>query len=69
MEYLNWILENLEGIFGVIAAIVTAASLVAALTPSAKDDEAVGKASGWLTKFRTIVNLLAINVKNAKPKN
>jgi len=68
MEYLNWTLENLEGIWTILASIVTVASLVAALTPSTKDDVAVGSASSWLTKIKTIVNLLAINVKNAKPK-
>lgn len=68
MEYLNWILDNLDEIIGVVTAIVTAASLIAAITPSPKDDDAVGRASGWLAKFRAIVNLLAINVKNAKPK-
>lgn len=69
MDYLNWLLENLDGIFEVIAGVVLVASAVAALTPSPKDDAAVSKTGAWLAKFRTIVNLLAINVKNAKPKD
>jgi hypothetical protein len=68
METLNWTLENLEGIWGVVASIVTVASLIAALTPSPKDDAAVNTTSSWLTKIRAIVNVLALNVKNAKNK-
>ncbi len=39
-------------------AVVVAASLVTALTPSPKDD-------GWLMKIRRVLELLALNVGHA----
>jgi hypothetical protein len=66
METFNWIIDNLEGIWAVVASIVTVASLIAALTPSPKDDGIVNTTSSWLTKVRAVVNVLALNVKNAK---
>jgi len=68
MDILNWILENLEQLFAIVTAVIAVASLIAALTPSPKDNDVVNKASSWLGKARTIINLLALNVKNAKPK-
>lgn len=68
MESFNWLLENYEQIFEIAAYVIAAASIVAAFTPSPKDDEVVSKAGSWLGKIKTLVNLLAINVKNAKPK-
>lgn len=61
MEIYNWFLENVEEIFSVATAIVAAASLIAALTPTPKDDS-------FLAKAKAVINFLAINVKNAKPK-
>jgi hypothetical protein len=63
MEALNWIAENYEKIFEVAAYIIAGASVIAALTPNTKDDEVVGKAGSWLTKIRTFVNILALNLK------
>jgi hypothetical protein len=61
MEIYNWFLENVEEIFSVATAVIAAASLIAALTPTPKDDS-------FLAKAKAVVNFLAINVKNAKPK-
>jgi len=60
-EIYNWILDNVEGIFSILTSIIATASVIAALTPSTKDDS-------FLAKARAVVNFLAINVKNAKPK-
>lgn len=60
-ETFNWILDNAEGIFSILTSIIATASVIAALTPSPKDD-------GFLAKARAVVDFLAINVKNAKPK-
>ena len=56
---INYILENKEELFGVITAIIAAASAVAALTPTPKDDTFIGKAY-------KIIDWLALNVFNAK---
>lgn len=48
-------------IVGVITAIVTAASVIAAITPTPKDDQAI-------SKLYKIIDLLAVNVGKAKDK-
>ena len=56
---INYILENKEELFGVITAIIAAASAIAALTPTPKDDTIIGKAY-------KVIDWLALNVFNAK---
>lgn len=56
---INYILENKEELFGVVTAIIAAASAIAALTPTPKDDTFIGKAY-------KIIDWLALNVFNAK---
>jgi len=58
---INYILENKEQLFGVVTAIIAAASAIAALTPTPKDDTFIGKAY-------KIVDWLALNVFKAKDK-
>lgn len=58
---INYILENKEQLFGVVTAIIAAASAIAALTPTPKDDTFIGKAY-------KIVDWLALNVFKAKEK-
>ena len=41
---INYIIENKEQLFGVVTAVIAAASAIAALTPTPKDDTFVGKA-------------------------
>lgn len=57
---MNFIIENWELIITAITAIVTAASAIAAVTPSETDNVIVGK-------IKKVVDVLAINVKNATP--
>lgn len=61
IEYYNWILNNSDDIFNIVTAIIAAASVIAAVTPTPKDDSI-------LSTIKAVVNFLAINVKNAKPK-
>lgn len=61
IEYYNWILNNSDDIFNIVTAIIAAASVIAAVTPTPKDDSV-------LSAIKSVVNFLAINVKNAKPK-
>jgi hypothetical protein len=56
---IDYILENKDELFGVVTAIIAAASAIAALTPTPKDDTFVGKAY-------KIIDWLALNVFNAK---
>ena len=56
---MNYFIENWEQVFAVITAVVTTASAIAALTPSETDNRIVAK-------VKNVVDVLAINVKNAK---
>ena len=58
---INYILENKEDLFGVVTAIIAAASAIAALTPTPKDDTIIGKAY-------KVIDWLALNVIKAKDK-
>jgi hypothetical protein len=61
MELVTWILENKLELVQAVAAIVAAASAVAALTPTPKDN-------GWVAKAYKLVDWLALNVGKAKDK-
>ena len=58
---IDYILENKEQLFGVVTAIIAAASAIAALTPTPNDYTFIGKAY-------KIVDWLALNVFKAKDK-
>ena len=51
---MTWILENLETILAALTAINVAAALLAALTPSKKDD-------AFLAKVQSVLDLLALS--------
>jgi hypothetical protein len=59
MNILNWIITNASDLIGVAATIVAAASAVAALTPTPKDDT-------WVAKIYKVVDWLALNIGKAK---
>jgi hypothetical protein len=61
MEIVTWILSNKLELINVATAIVAAASAVAALTPTPKDN-------GWAAKAYKIIDWLALNVGKAKDK-
>ncbi|WP_348700985.1 hypothetical protein [uncultured Limnobacter sp.] len=52
---------DIMGIIGYVTMIVTVASLVAASTPTPKDDV-------WIGKLYKFIDLLAINVGKSKQK-
>jgi hypothetical protein len=56
---IDYIIENKNELFAVITTVIAAASAIAALTPTPKDDGFVGKAY-------KIVNWMALNVFFAK---
>ena len=53
---------DIMGIIGYVTMIVTVASLVAASTPTPKDDV-------WIGKLYKLIDLLAINVGKSKQKS
>ena len=60
-EIIDYIVGNIDTILATITAVVTAASAVAALTPTPKDDDVLGK-------VYKIVDWLALNIGKAKDK-
>jgi len=58
---MSWILENKEALIGILTSVVAVASAIAALTPTPKDDN-------WVGKIYKVVDLLALNVGKAKNK-
>ena len=61
MNIINWIMGHTSELIGILTAVVSAASAIAALTPTPKDD-------GWVKKIYGVVDFLAINVGKAKDK-
>ena len=61
MSFLTWVIDNFGTIMNIATAIVTAASGIAALTPTPKDDS-MAKAA------YSILDTLALNVGKAKDK-
>lgn len=51
-----------------ISVVIAGASSVAAITPTPKDDELVGKAQKVYGKAYKVLDLLALNVLKAKDK-
>ena len=56
-----FIIEHIDDLLEIVAAAVALASLVAALTPSETDNKI-------LAKIRKVVDVIALNVANAKPE-
>jgi hypothetical protein len=58
---MEWIFQNWDALLTAATAIITAAAAITALTPSPKDDNIVAK-------VRKVLDVLALNVGNAKNK-
>lgn len=58
---LEYIMNNWESMLVIATAVVTAASGIAALTPTPVDD-------GILLKVRKVLDVVALNIGNAKNK-
>lgn len=56
---IDYFIENKEELFGIITTVIAAASAIAALTPTPKDDSIIGK-------IYKVIDWLALNVFNAK---
>ena len=53
---MDWMLNHWKDIVGIITGAVTLASLIVSLTPTKKDDEALGK-------VMKVLNIIALNFK------
>lgn len=62
METITGIIDAIPAWVIAITGLVTAASAITALTPTKKDDKVISKILSFL-------NLIALNVGNAKPKD
>lgn len=60
-DIINWIVTHSSELIAILTGVVTVASAIAALTPTPKDDNVVGKAY-------KVVDWLALNVGKAKDK-
>lgn len=58
---MTWILTHWTEIVGVVTAVIAAASAIAALTPTPKDD-------AFIAKLYKVIDVLALNVGKAKDK-
>ena len=58
-EIITFVIENFEAILGAATAVVTAASVIAALTPTPTDD-------GIVKFIYKVVDFLALNIGKAK---
>lgn len=56
---LNFIINHLNELWIVISSVISGASAVTALTPTQKDDNI-------LSQFKKLMNVLALNIGNAK---
>ena len=60
-EIITYLVSNVDNIIAALTAVVTAASAIAALTPTPKDD-------GFASKAYKVVDWLALNIGKAKDK-
>lgn len=56
---MNFIITHIDELLVAVSAVVTAASAICALTPTPKDDAV-------LTKIRSFLDILALNIGKAK---
>ena len=60
-KMIDYLIENKEQLFGIVTAVIAAASAIAALTPTPKDDTIIRKAY-------KLIDWLALNAFKAKDK-
>mgnify|MGYP001322051249 CR=1 len=61
MNIVTYLVENKDELIAIVSSVVALASLIAAITPTPKDDT-------WVGKAYKIVDWLALNVGKAKDK-
>ena len=57
---MDWLVSNANGVIDIVAKVIAVAAAIAAIVPNG------GSASGVISAVRKIVDLLALNVGNAK---
>lgn len=58
-EVLTWVIANKETLIQIVTGLVTAASLIATLTPNKSDN-------AWVARASKVISWLALNVGKAK---
>jgi hypothetical protein len=61
MNTITWILEHKLDLINAVTAVIAAASAIAAVTPTPKDDS-------WAAKAYKLIDWLALNIGKAKDK-
>jgi hypothetical protein len=61
-ESLDWVISNKEVVIQLLTAVVSVASLIAALLPNKSPNK-------WIAASNKVVSWLALNVGNAKSKD
>lgn len=61
MDAVNWIMTNGHQLLEIVTTAIALASLIAAITPSPKDDSVIAK-------IRSLVDVIALNIGFAKKK-
>lgn len=56
---LDWLVTHIDLLLALASGLVTAASALAALTPTPKDDN-------WVAACRRVVDILALNIGHAR---
>ena len=51
---MEFVAQHLDEILATVGAVVTAASMIVALTPSTKDDEVLGRVVKFIEKFSVV---------------
>jgi len=51
---MDWIVAHYNEVLAIIGAVVSAATMIVALTPSTRDDEILGKIISFIEKFSVI---------------
>jgi hypothetical protein len=60
-EVITWVIDNKDVVIQILTGLVTAASLIAALTPNDSDNV-------WVARANKVVSWLALNVGKAKSR-
>lgn len=60
-EVITWVIDNKDVVIQILTGLVTAASLIATLTPNDSDNV-------WVARANKVVSWLALNVGKAKSR-
>lgn len=65
---LDFIVNNLDALLAVLAAVIALGTAIAVMTPTQKDDTFWAKVKSWFTKVEPVVKTYGKNKKDAEKK-